>query len=140
MQKYAPVQNVFWFYRRKYIQNGFSLCVKNIRCYIENATLVTMHKQEIRKNGKPMHKELTKNCVDALGTHLRPLPLSPTVRRTRGDEETQDWKRVRPVIVTGGGKWMSSDADMAKPPAGRGITFRYAMLRKTFAWRLEEAS
>ena len=81
-----------------------------------------------------------KNCVDALGTHLRPLPLSPTVRRTRGDEETQDWKRVRPVIVTGGGKWMPSDADMAKPPAGRGITSRYAMLRKTFAWRLEEAS
>ena len=46
---------------------------------------------------------------------------------------------MRPVIVTGGGKWMSSDADMAKPPAGRGITSRYAMLRKTFAWRLEEA-
>lgn len=62
MQKYAPVQNVFWFYRRKYIQNGFSSCVKNIRCCIENATLVTMHKQEIRKNGKPMHKELTKNA------------------------------------------------------------------------------
>lgn len=79
------------------------------------------------------------NCVDALGTHLRPLPLSPTVRRTRGDKETQDWKRVRPVIVTGGGKWMPSDADMARPPAGRGITFRYAMPRKTFAWRLEEA-
>lgn len=36
--------------------------MKNIRYYIENATLVTMHKQEIRKNGKPMHKELTKNA------------------------------------------------------------------------------
>lgn len=36
--------------------------MKNIRCYIENATLVTMHKQKIRKNGKPMHKELTKNA------------------------------------------------------------------------------